>query len=181
MSMKMITLHDLILCDLMGEDHDIYFLYGKTYYFEGKVSKLGCIYKTMVNGNQIFHDRQPFDNVSEWADACIQNIAKEYVTRFSSWKRISHKQSGLSLFTLKQLHNHFAYGKLPVTNQTITTMRQCLTSSLVHIDKLKKHIDLLQDYINGNTSYVEPSTISEPSCLKKIQFMHNKYLLEKND
>jgi len=175
----MITLHDLLLCDLIAENNDIYFHF-KHNYFEGKISSLGCIYETHANGNMIFHDRQAFDNVSEWADACIQNVAKEYVTRFSSWKRISHKQSGLSLFTLRQLYNHFAYGKLPVTNATITTLRQCLTTSIVHIERLEQRLKEQQDYIDGTLSYLEHKIISKPKSLQCIEYMHNKYLQKKH-
>ncbi len=175
----MITLHDLLLCDLIEENHDIFF-YFKSHYFEGKLSSLGCIFETYADGNKIFHERQAFDNVSEWADACIQNIAKEYVTRFSSWKRISHKQSGLSLFTLRQLYNQFAYGKLPVTNATITTLRQCLTTTLIHIKELEEKVKQQNDYIDGKVSYIERKVISKPKSLQAIEFMHNKYLLQKN-
>ena len=176
----MITLHDLVLCDLFTKDDDIFFDY-KDIYFEGKVSALGCIYETQANGNTIFHDRQAFDNVSEWADACIQNIAKEYVTRFSSWKRISHKQSGLTLHTLKQLYTNFATGKLPVTNQTMTTLRECLTTSLVHIQKLEMIIQKQNQYINGMVSHYDRTPLSKPKSLLCIEFMHNKYLMENNN
>lgn len=171
----MITLHDLVLCDLMEEGHEIFFHF-KSFYFEGTVSGLGCIYNTRANGNTIFHDRMAFENVSEWADALIQNVAKEYVTRFSSFKRICHKQSGLSLHTLRQLYNHFTYGKLPLTNQTIITLRECLTSTLTHIKKLENVIQEQRQYIEGQTSCIPTQHIIKPTCIQKIEYMHNRYL-----
>ena len=119
----MITLHDLINCDLMGKNHHVYFHF-KSYYFKGTISELGCIYETYCDDNQVFHERNPFDSISEWADACIQELCNEYVTRFSAWKRISHQESGLTLYTLRQLYNQFANGNAPITNQHISTMRQ---------------------------------------------------------
>ena len=174
----MITLHDLILSDLMSKDDFIYFHF-KTHHFQGKLSALGCIYETRANGTLIFHDRNAFDNISEWADNCIQNIAKEYVTRFSSWKRISHENSGLSLHTLRQLYNHFACGKLPLTNQTLTTFRECLTSSLVYISKLEAKLKHQHEYIKGNLNCYDNTPVYKPKCLQKIEYMHNDFLMKK--
>jgi hypothetical protein len=171
----MISLHDLVLSDLVSAGHEIFF-YFKSHYFEAKVSSLGCIYETRANGNHIFQDRLAFESLAEWSDACIQNVAKEYVTRFSSWKRISHKESGLSLHTLRQLYSNFSYGKLPCTNQTLVTFKACLSSCLEHIDNLENIIKEQRDYIHGNTSFVPEQRILKPQCLKKIEFLHNNYL-----
>lgn len=37
-----------------------------------------------------FTDRQGFTSLTDWCDSCIQELANEYVTRFSSWKRVKH-------------------------------------------------------------------------------------------
>lgn len=175
----MITLHDLICCDLISKEHHVYFHF-KQNYFESTISEMGCIYNTFLNGTMVFHDRSPFDSISEWADACIQELCKEYVTRFSAWKRISHKESGLSLHTLRQLYNQFANGKVPITNQTMTTLRQCLTSSLNYIKVLELELKLTKNYINGHTSQLDNHVIQKPVALEKIIFLHNKYLQDNN-
>ena len=173
----MITLYDLINCDLMGKNHHVYFHF-KSYYFKGTISELGCIYETYCNDNQVFHERNPFDSISEWADACIQELCNEYVTRFSAWKRISHQESGLTLYTLGQMYNQFANGKVPITNQTITTMRQYLTSTIVYIETLEKQIESLQNYIDGSSSVINYKIVQRPTALKQLTVMHNKYLQE---
>ena len=38
-----------------------------------------------------FTDRQGFASLTDWCDSCIQELASEYVTRFSSWKRVKHE------------------------------------------------------------------------------------------
>mgnify|MGYP001175124781 CR=1 FL=1 len=175
----MITLHDLINCDLMGKNHHVYFHF-KSYYFKGTISELGCIYETYCDDNQVFHERNPFDSISEWADACIQELCNEYVTRFSAWKRISHQESGLTLYTLRQMYNQFANGKVPITNQTITTMRQYLTSTIVYIETLEKQIASLQNYIDGSSSVINYKIVQRPMALKQLTVMHNTYLQENN-
>ena len=72
----MITLHDLINCDLMGKNHHVYFHF-KSYYFKGTISELGCIYETYCNDNQVFHERNPFDSISE----CIVIQGEELKSR----------------------------------------------------------------------------------------------------
>jgi len=171
----MITLHDLICSDLLSPDDHVYFHF-KQNYFEGTISEFGCIYDTFLNNTKVFHERNPFDSISEWADACIQELCKEYVTRFSAWKRISHKESGLSLHTLRQLYNQFANGKVPITNQTITTLRQCLTSSINYIKLLESKIEKMKNYINGLSCQMENSVIQKPVSLEKIIYLHNRYL-----
>ncbi len=175
----MITLHDLICCSLISQGDHIYFHF-KQNYFEATVSAFGCIYDTLLNNRKVFHERAPFDSISEWADSCIQELCKEYVTRFSAWKRISHKESALSLHTLRQLYNQFAHGKVPITNQTMTTLRQCLTLSLDYIANLESHVQSLQHYISGRTSQLDHKVIQKPNALKKLSFLHDKYLEENN-
>ena len=40
-----------------------------------------------------FSDRQGFTSLTDWCDSCIQELANEYVTRFSSWKRVKHSKT----------------------------------------------------------------------------------------
>ena len=102
------------------------------------------------------------------------------MTRFSAWKRISHQESGLTLYTLRQMYNQFANGKVPITNQTITTMRQYLTSTMVYIELLEKKIQSLQNYIDGSSSVINYDIVQRPMALKQLTVMHNKYLQENN-
>ena len=175
----MITLNDLILCDLISKDHHVYFHF-QSYYFQGVVSEVGCIYKTFCNGTQVFHERMPFDSLNDWADSCIQELCNLYVTRFSAWKRISHQESGLTLYTLRQLYNQFCNGKLPITQQTITTLRQHLSATLTHIETLEKQNKKLWQYINGMTSSIDCEAIPKSNALKSLTQMHNTYLMENN-
>ena len=47
-----------------------------------------------------------FKTLTDWCDSCIQELVHEYVTRFSSWKRVKHVPTGKSFTQLRDtLHN----------------------------------------------------------------------------
>lgn len=48
-----------------------------------------------------FTDRQGFASLTDWCDSCIQEMASEYVTRFSSWKRVKHGKTGHPMSMLR--------------------------------------------------------------------------------
>lgn len=48
-----------------------------------------------------FTDRQGFASLTDWCDSCIQEMASEYVTRFSSWKRVKHQKTGHPMSMLR--------------------------------------------------------------------------------
>ncbi len=47
-------------------------------------------------------DRSGFSSLTDWCDSCIQELLSEYVTRFSSWKRVKHKATGAPMSMLRQ-------------------------------------------------------------------------------
>jgi hypothetical protein len=103
----MLVLQQLVLSGSISADDTLYFIF-KNYNFECKVSKLGLLYactyahehKTRV---ACFLDRGGFSSLTDWADCCLQDLACEYVTRFSSWKRIRHKKSRRLLSEIRDL------------------------------------------------------------------------------
>lgn len=53
------------------------------------------------NFEPCFTDRQGFASLTDWCDSCIQEMASEYVTRFSSWKRVKHQKTGHPMSMLR--------------------------------------------------------------------------------
>lgn len=49
-----------------------------------------------------FTDRQGFTSLTDWCDSCIQELANEYVTRFSSWKRVKHEKTQHPMAMLRE-------------------------------------------------------------------------------
>lgn len=42
-----------------------------------------------------------FTSLTAWTEACLQDVLEEYYTRYSSWKRCIHKQSGFTMGELR--------------------------------------------------------------------------------
>ena len=61
----------------------------------------GILAFCMFDGQPAFRDRPGFTSLTDWSDTCIQECLQEFVTRFSSWKRIRHQPTGTPMFVLR--------------------------------------------------------------------------------
>ena len=137
------------------------------------------IRETSCNNIIVFLNKMPFENLTEWADACIQEIAKEYITRFSAWKRCTHKNSGLVLNNLRQLCGVFAVQKIPVTNATITTLQQTISLLLKHVDLLKDKNVSYEKYIYGEADDFDEEKLQLPDSIMIIAKLYDGYISSK--
>ena len=174
----MITLHDLVQSMILAPQDHLCFRY-KDYLFSCQVDKMGVLYNFRANDRQVFCDRLPFDSISTWADSCIQQIAKEYVTRFSSWKRVRHLESGLCMNSLRQMHSQFAVTKAPVTSNSICSLRQYISALSHYTKKLEKSIEHWQRFQYGQERRPPETIFHKPSCVQQIMTLEEKYLREK--
>lgn len=178
----MITLYNLIEQGLVYEGNCVCFNY-KGHTFEGIVNAIGVIYKSYVfkegcQKNEIFKDRLPFESLANWSDACIQDICKEYVTRFSSWKRLRHKESGLSMQNLRHMYSQFFLNRVPLTNISINTLRQYVSVFLKHIENLENEIREWENYSNGFRALPPRKTLA-PVHLQMLKVNYSKFLTDK--
>ena len=75
--------------------------------------KKDCFGAIIAPGGLIGHctmNNQPveftgFKTLTDWCDSCIQELVHEYVTRFSSWKRVKHVPTGKSFTQLRDALN----------------------------------------------------------------------------
>ena len=95
------TLRDLVSSGLVGSGDELYFQF-KDKIFSCKLYPGGILGHCACNDEPIFMDRDGFVSLTDWTDTCIQEILCEYVTRFSSWKRVKHRSSGVPLITLRE-------------------------------------------------------------------------------
>ena len=100
------TLENLVRCKLLQEDEAIYFCF-KLHTFIAKISDKGMLYQCVwkkPNGeeNYVFFDRAGFSSLTSWTDSCIQELLHEYVTRFSSWKRVKCMRTNTPLGALRE-------------------------------------------------------------------------------
>lgn len=174
----MITLHDLIQSMILAPDDHLCFRY-KDYLFSCQVDREGVLCNFRANDSRVFCDRLPFDSISTWADSCIQQIAKEYVTRFSSWKRVRHLESGLCMNSLRQMHSQFAIAKAPVTSNSISSLRQYISALSHYTKKLEKSIEHWQRFQYGQERRPPETIFHKPSCVQQIMTLDEKFLREK--
>ena len=174
----MITLHDLVQSMILSPEDHLCFRY-KEYLFSCQVDCRGVLYNFRSNQRRVFCDRLPFDSISTWADSCIQQIAKEYVTRFSSWKRVRHVESGLCMNSLRQMHSQFAVPKPPVTANSISSLRQYISALSEYTKKLEKSIDHWQRFQYGQERRPPETIFYKPSCVQRIMSLDEKYLADK--
>ena len=172
------SLIHLLNASLISAGDEIFF-YFKDHHFSGFVNPLGMIYETRCNEIMVFLNKMPFENLTEWADACIQEIAKEYITRFSAWKRCTHKNSGLVLNNLRQLCGIFAVPKIPVTNATITTLQQTISLLLKHVDVLKEQNKSYEKYIYGEADDFDENKFELPNSILTIAKLYDGYVRDK--
>ena len=170
----MITLFNLIQCNLLKPCDHLFFLY-KSFKFTCQVNDLGVMYNFKCNGKVVFTERLPFDSLSMWADTCIQEIANEYVTRFSSFKRTKHLESGLSLNTIRQLYSQFVLPKTPVTTNSIAAQRQYISTLTRYCKALEQSLTHWERYWIGKEKRPPETIHFKPSALKTILALEDEY------
>lgn len=174
----MITLHDLVRSMILSPDDHLCFRY-KNYIFSCQVDSDGVMYNFQANKRRVFCDRLPFDSISAWADSCIQQIAKEYVTRFSSWKRVRHLESGLCMNSLRQMHSQFAIPKAPVTANSIASLRQYISALSHYTRQLEQSVEHWQRFQSGQERRPPETIFYKPSNVQQIMTLDEKFLFEK--
>lgn len=73
----------------------------KGHTFAAQVTQGGLLSHCTWNGNAVLQDKVAFHTLTDWCDTCIQELVDEYVTRFSSWKRVRHSPTGQSLAQIR--------------------------------------------------------------------------------
>lgn len=172
------SLIHLLNASLISANDEIYFHF-KDEYFVGTVDELGMIYKTLCNGMEVFIGKLPYENLTDWADACIQDISKAYITRFSAWKRCTHRDSGLILNNLRQLCSIFAVQKVPVTNATIVTLQQTISLLLKYVHMLNKQNDSYRKYVYAEAEDFDETPINIPPSILTVAKLYDRYLHDK--
>jgi hypothetical protein len=72
----------------------------KKHRFTGVISAGALIAQCTWNGKPIH--QSGFKTLTDWCDTCIQELVHEYVTRFSSWKRVRHVPTQRSFTQLRE-------------------------------------------------------------------------------
>lgn len=100
------TIGDMICAKLINVNDEIEFKF-KGNIFVSRVVKGGllsdCKYKSCRSPvyESCLKNVIAFSSLTAWTEACLQDVLEEYYTRYSSWKRVVHKQSNLTMSELR--------------------------------------------------------------------------------
>ena len=80
---------------------------GLNFHFKGhdfgaKIMQGGLISHCTWNERPVLQEKVAFSTLTDWCDTCIQELVNEYVTRFSSWKRVRHVPTGTPFAQLRE-------------------------------------------------------------------------------
>lgn len=70
--------------------------------FEARISADGLLSHCTWNTAPVLQEKVAFGTLTDWCDTCIQELLHEYVTRFSSWKRVRHVPTNTPLAQLRE-------------------------------------------------------------------------------
>ena len=100
------TLYDILKHKMINVGDSIEFSF-KQHFFRAKIIRGGLISQCKVyrprvqEGETILTHHSSFSSLTSWTEACLQDILEEYFTRYSSWKRVYHIESGRTLGELR--------------------------------------------------------------------------------
>ena len=70
--------------------------------FRARISAAGLLSHCTWNESPVLQEKVAFGTLTDWCDTCIQELLHEYVTRFSSWKRVRHVPTNTPLAQLRE-------------------------------------------------------------------------------
>ena len=133
------TLRDLVQHGLVKSGDLLGFTF-KRHDFAAKLMTGGILGFCTFNGNPVFRDRPGFTSLTDWSDTCIQECLQEFVTRFSSWKRIRHQPTGTPMFVLRsQLWERRSASRAPqaVTEEALMNERRRVVYLTQKVEELE--------------------------------------------
>jgi len=177
---QMASILDMINSNLIKIGDSIEFTFkGNT--FRAKILRGGLIGKCQQYN---IHEHEPkdilsstvgFSSLTAWTESCLQDILEEYYTRYSSWKRVFHKETKRSMSDLRD------QCKLQDTKRK----HEDISELYKEIFRLQHTIDEMNEYIGKlhrgdqlklkkwTYLHIEPQSRSLPT-VKKIKTSYDK-------
>ncbi len=95
------TLQRLVQSGVVHANDEVGFHF-KGHDFAARVSAAGLLSHCTWNKKPVLQEKVAFGTLTDWCDTCIQELLHEYVTRFSSWKRVRHVPTNTPLAQLRE-------------------------------------------------------------------------------
>jgi hypothetical protein len=102
----MASIQDMLHLKLVKVDDTVEFTF-KGNLFQARILRGGLLGKCMQKS---IHQKEAvpvlqstigFASLTAWTESCLQDLLEEYYTRYSSWKRVFHKESKRSMSDLR--------------------------------------------------------------------------------
>jgi hypothetical protein len=149
------TLYDILKYKLIKDGDSIEFNF-KGHYFRAKIQRGGLISQCTVykprctDPNKILQHVTSFSSLTSWTEACLQDILEEYFTRYSSWKRVYHVESGQ---TMGELRDRCKLLNGRVKNEDVTELYK-------EIHRLQTTIKEMSTILKSNKLYQKKWSLS---------------------
>lgn len=143
------SIADMIEAKLIKINDEIEFKF-KGNYFTAKIIKGGLITDCKFKGCRstiyvcCLNNVIAFSSLTAWTEACLQDVLEEYYTRYSSWKRVIHKPSNLTMSELrdrcKLQHAKIdpdAYKEIYRLNTIIDSLKKYIVDNDLKVPELK--------------------------------------------
>jgi hypothetical protein len=137
------SLTDMLHHELIHVGDTVYFNF-KGNHFSAIILKggliSGCQITTFDKTRDILCGVTAFTSLTAWTEACLQDVLEEYYTRYSSWKRVSHKESKRSMGDLRDQCKLLSKKRkrdeeVPELYKEIYRLQQTIVDMKKHIDE----------------------------------------------
>lgn len=164
------SLTDMLHHKLVSENDTVFFTF-KGNHFTAKILRGGLIGECEMSScgktRGILQGVTAFTSLTAWTEACLQDVLEEYYTRYSSWKRVNHKESKRSMGDLRDqckllTKKRKREDEIPELYKEIYRLQQTVVD-------MKKHIECWE---NGNTP--SPKDWEVTSIKPDIPVSHRK-------
>lgn len=146
MSSNTSSIADMIHSKIINVGDSIEFKF-KGNHFVASIEKGGlitnCLYKSPTSSSyvEVLKNVVAFTSLTAWTEASLQDVLEEYYTRYSSWKRVVHKPSKLTMGELRD---------------------RCKLNAIKIDPEIQKEIYRLQKYINKLESFISKNGFKVP-------------------
>ena len=141
------TLRDLVEHGIVKSGDTLGFSF-KNHQFTAQLLTGGIVAFCKFDDQPVFQDRPGFTSLTDWSDTCIQECLQEFVTRFSSWKRIRHMATGTPMFMLRsQLWESRTKARAPsaITEEDLLNERRRVVYLTQRVQELENKLHRLPD------------------------------------
>lgn len=178
----MASIQDMLHLGLVKVGDTVEFTF-KGNVFQAKILRGGLLGKCMQKGIHqqeavpVLQSTIGFASLTAWTESCLQDLLEEYYTRYSSWKRVFHKETKRSMSDLRD------QCKLKDTkrkHEDVVELYKEIFRLQATIDEMNTHIKCLHNgeslpYKNWSYLHIEPQ-IKETPTVKKPKKTYNNQI-----